>query len=74
MKRHAGTHARAWWIGTRAGLEVDELRPGYVLVRARVRGCAEEALHQKWLKWLKFLFRCESDGGLPRLLIGLSGN
>ena len=41
MKRHAGTHTRAGWIGARDGLEADELRPGYVLVRARVRlrGC-----------------------------------
>ena len=37
MKRHAGTHTRAGWIGARDGLEADELRPGNVLVRARVR-------------------------------------
>ena len=36
-EEQAGTHTRAGWIGTRDGLEADELRPGYMLVRARVR-------------------------------------
>ena len=47
MKRHGGTHARAGWIGTRDGMEVDELRPGYVLVRASVCAVVQrKRLHQ----------------------------